>query len=390
MPYNKKQSGLGLGGPLNNLTTGAGSLYLTKALGGIEFYQWQHAEVIEIQLNPDRPENVGKLKFRTFNDSGKDSETLSWAFPLIPYLRAYPVLHEIVAVTEFNGIYYWLSPLNTLNLLNNNIQVNLTDASVEDSGPGNVNKYKESQSYGIPKSSDDNDTSPGETFKNQRLKIGILSPKEGDVIFEGRFANSIRLGNNPESNLPNIKISVRDLLEDFSMDSENLNEDSCIFITTDEILTFNPVGIPISEANSPPFEYNGKQIMITSDRLIFNAKLNEVLMFSNRSISFASNDNFSVDTDKQVMIRASQEAKIEALKIMLGNWEADEPLVLGNEWKTMMLTLIDVVLTHIHPSGTGPTGPIFGKEMNDTTNVKNSVINNEQLSDDNFTTKKNK
>ena len=159
MPYNKKQSGLGLGGPLNNLTTGASSLYLTKAYGGTEFYQWEKAEVIEIQLNPDRPENVGKLKFRTLNESGKDTEVLSWAYPLIPYVRAYPVLHEIVAVTTFDGIYYWLSPLNTLNLLNNNIQANLTEVNVDDSGPGNAGTYKESQSYGIPKSSKDNDTS---------------------------------------------------------------------------------------------------------------------------------------------------------------------------------------------------------------------------------------
>ncbi len=388
MGFRKTQIGLGLGGPLNTLTTGADSIYLTKAYGGTEFYQWEKAEVMEILLKPDRPENVGKLKFRTFDDSGKDTDVLSWAYPLIPYVRAYPVLHELVAITEFDGIFYWLSTLNTLNLLNNNIQANLTEVNVDDSGTGNAGTYKDSQSYGIPKSSDDNDISPGETFTNQRMKIGILGPNEGDFILEGRFAQSIRLGNNPESNLPNIKISVRDLLEDFAIDFEDLNKHSCIFITTDEILTFEPVSIPISDVNSPPFEYNGKQIMITSDRLIFSAKLNEIVMFSNKSISLASNDNFSVDTDKQFMIKASKEAKLEALKVMIGNWDADQPLVLGTEWKTMMLTLIDILLEHTHPTGTGPSGPMI--QLSKLQDVRASVDAGDQLSEDNFTTKKNK
>lgn len=414
MGVKKSQSGLGLGGQQPGLMTGAGSTFVSKTYGTSEFFQWEHAEVLEVELNPEKPENVGRVRFRTFNDSGKDSQTLSWAVPLIPYVRAYPILHEIVAITEFNGRHYWLSPLNTLNLLNNNIQANLTERIAEDTGPGSAEEYGDSQSYGIPHSSTEDAGSTGETFKNQRLKIGILSPEEGDVILEGRFNNSIRFGNNPESNLPNIKISVRNLLEEFQIDREDLNEDSCIFITTDEILTFDPVGIPISEENSPPFEYSGKQIMITSDRLIFNAKLNEILIFSNKSISLASNgnfsvdtdtqaiikakkeiklqtsDNFIVDTDKQMLVKAKDEMKLEAMKVMIGNWNADEPIVLGNKWKDMMITLINVVLEHVHPTGTGPTGPLMPPQLSNLTNLKTSVTNKDQLSDDNFSTKTNK
>ena len=131
------------------------------------------------------------------------------------------------------------------------------------------------------------------------------------------------------------------------------------------------------------------KIMITSDRLIFGAKLNEIVMFSNKSISLASKSNFSIDTEKQVMIRAAKEAKIEALKVMIGNWKADEPIVLGNEWKDMMLTLIDVILNHIHPTGTGPSGPLMPHQLSTLTNLKTSVENKEQLSDDNFSTKTN-
>jgi len=389
MGNQKFRSGLGLGDSRSSLATGASAKYTTKVFSNSEFFQWQKAEVTEIDLNPESAGFTGRIRFRTYDDRGKDKDYLPFALPLIPYLRTYPVLHEIVAITEFDGKYYWLSPLNSLGFLNNNIQANLTETAPYQSGETSTD-YKDSQAYGIPKSSDETGISYGKTFINNRFNVGILSPNEGDTILEGRFSNSIRLGNNPDTNLPNIKISVRDLLESFTLDKENLDEDSCIFITTDEILTFNPVGIEISDVNNPPHQYDGKQIMITSDRLIFGAKLNEILMFSNKSISFSSNENFSVDSGKQVMIKSAQEAKIEALKVMLGKWDADEPLVLGNKWKDAMITLIDVVLNHIHPTGTGPSGPLMPPQLADLNTLKTSVENKEQLSDDNFTTKKNK
>ena len=239
MPFRRTQSGQGLGGQSDELMTKGSSIFMTKSFGGSEFYQWEHAEVIEIELNPEKPENVGKVKFRTFNDSGKDISTLSWATPLIPYLRAYPVLHEIIAITEFNGRCYWLSPLNTLNLLNNNIQANLTERTAEDDGPGNAVEYEDSQEYGIPQSSTEDAGSTGETFKNQRLKVGILSPNEGDMIIEGRFNNSIRFGNNPESNLPNIKISVRNLLDDFNASTQTDLSIFNSFISILQIIIFS-------------------------------------------------------------------------------------------------------------------------------------------------------
>lgn len=382
------RGGLGLGDSRESLMTGQSSRLISKIFGQNEYFQWQKAEVIEVDLNPDLPEFVGRIKFRLYSEKGKTEEALQYALPLMPYIRSYPVIHEIVAITEFDGKFYWLSTLNTLGLLNNNTQPNLTAVnSIQNDNT--VNDYKTSQANGIPKSSAENEISYGENFKSNRFAVGPLSPEEGDLIFEGRFGQSIRLGNNRETNLPNIKISVRDLLEEYQIDKENLDDDSCIFITSDEMLSFTPIGVPISDVNNPPNEYNGKQIMITSDRLIFGAKLNEILMFSNKTISFASNDNFSVDTNKQFMLKAEQEAKFQALKIMIGNWNANEPLVLGNKWKDMMLLLIDILLNHIHPTGTGPSGPMMPPQQSDLRNLKSDVQNKKQLSDDNFTTKKN-
>lgn len=417
MGYKTGGSGLGLGG-LGGLSTVNSSILTTKTFGQSEYFQFEHAEVMSIDLNPEKPENVGRVQFRTVNKTGADTQSLDWAFPLVPYYRMYPVIGELIVVVDFGGRYYWLSILNALNMLNNNLQSNTTERNIKGE-QGNSSNYKEAQASGIATSESENDGSPGDTFINQRMKIGILSPNEGDTIIEGRYAHSIRLGNNPESNLPNIKISVRDLLERFAIDKEDLDKHSCIFITTDEILTFNPIGIPIKEVNNPPSEYNGKQILITSDRLIFSSKLNEILMFSNKTISFASLENFSVDTDKKIitnsksnteinteemlltssvkntnitskeqfLVQADKEAKITALKVMIGNMDANEPLVLGNKWKEIMEEILDILITHTHPTGTGPSGPPI--EASQLQSKKSSITQKNQLSDDNFTTKKN-
>lgn len=418
MAYKRGVSGLGLGN-FSGLSTYNSTIMTSQTFGASEYHQFEHAEVMAIDLNPEKPENVGRVQFRPVSKTGTDVDSLSWAFPLIPYYRMYPVIGELVIIVDFNGRYYWLGILNALNMLNNNLQSNVTERDIKTEIQGNATDYRESQASGIATSEDEKKGSPGETFINQRMKIGILSPNEGDTIIEGRYAQSIRLGNNPESNLPNIKISVRDLLDEFAIDKEDLDKHSCIFITTDEILTFNQIGIPIKDVNNPPSEYDGKQIFITSDRLIFGAKLNEILMFSNKTISLASLDNFSVDTDKKIitnaksnteinteemllttsvkntqltskeqfLVQADKEAKIKALKVMIGNLDANEPLVLGNKWKEIMEEILDILITHTHPTGTGPSGPPIQASQLQT--KKTSISQKNQLSDDNFTTKKN-
>ena len=394
MAYKQGNNGLGLGGHLGGINTYNNSIMTSKTFNESEYHQIEYAEVIAIDLNidglgkPSRPENVGRIKFRAMSTQGREETTLPWAFPMTPYYRMYPVIGEMVVIIEFDGRYYWMGILNAINMLNNNLQSNLSEWKVAQSNQSDAKDYKQSQASGIPTNEGDVTPSPGETFKNQRMKIGILSPNEGDTIIEGRFGHSIRLGNNPISNTPNIKISVRDLLETFAIDNEDLNKHSCVFITTDEILTFNAVGIPISNVNNPPSEYSGKQIYITSDRLIFSSKANEILMFSNKTISLASTDNFSVDTNKKVIVHSADNTEIntkkkfvtnstdntevnssammllsstkntvvKSPKIYLGADSASESVVLGNVLVGILKELLTALAAETHPTPSGPSG----------------------------------
>ena len=46
-----------------------------------------------------------------------------------------------------------------------------------------------------------------------------------------------------------------------------------------------------------PNTYQGNQVIINSDRLVFNAKKDAILLYSSGSIGFSSKGNFHFDTD---------------------------------------------------------------------------------------------
>ena len=45
-----------------------------------------------------------------------------------------------------------------------------------------------------------------------------------------------------------------------------------------------------------PGTYQGNQVIINSDRLLFNAKTDSILLFSDKAIGFSTNGSFHFDT----------------------------------------------------------------------------------------------
>ena len=80
-----------------------------------------------------------------------------------------------------------------------------------------------------------------------------------------------------------------------------------------------------------PDVYQGKQVIINSDRLLFNAKTDSILLFSNKVIGFSTNGSFHFDTSP------NEESKfvVNSPKIYLGLEYDDtlptQPAVLGEE-----------------------------------------------------------
>ena len=93
----------------------------------------------------------------------------------------------------------------------------------------------------------------------------------------------------------------------------------------------------------PPNNYIGKQVIINSDRLIFNAKDDSILLFSDKAIGFSTNGDFHFDTFNN----GTNKFIVNAPKIILGlrydNTYANEPSLLGNQTEIWLNELIDVI-----------------------------------------------
>ena len=54
----------------------------------------------------------------------------------------------------------------------------------------------------------------------------------------------------------------------------------------------------------PPAEYAGKQVLISSNRILFNARTDSVFLFSEKSVGISTNGTFNVDTGEDTIINS--------------------------------------------------------------------------------------
>ena len=92
-----------------------------------------------------------------------------------------------------------------------------------------------------------------------------------------------------------------------------------------------------------PGTYQGKQVIINSDRLLFNAKNDSILLFSDKAIGFSTNGSFHFDTS------TSNENKfvVNSPNIYLGlNDDGNfptEPAVLGNKTEETLEEILEII-----------------------------------------------
>ena len=96
----------------------------------------------------------------------------------------------------------------------------------------------------------------------------------------------------------------------------------------------------------PPAEYAGKQVLISSNRILFNARTDSVFMFSDKSVGISTNGTFNVDTAKDTIINSPA--------IYLG-LNAQEKMVLGDTLVSWMEEISQALLTHNHMHAQGNT-----------------------------------
>jgi len=141
--------------------------------------------------------------------------------------------------------------------------------------------------------------------------------------------------------------------------------------------------------------YQGKQVIIDSDRLLFNAQTDAILLYSNKAIGFSTQGSIHFDTSDQKETNDTSEASkfiVNSPNIYLGlktnNNLPTEPALLGNEfdeWANELLDMIDGLMddiiyniTYMAPNGlTGPAAnisePALRLRRKQVKNLRNNI-----------------
>lgn len=133
-----------------------------------------------------------------------------------------------------------------------------------------------------------------------------------------------------------------------------------------------------------PSQYKGEQIILSSGRIVFNAKYDSVMFFAKKALAFSSAGTFNIDSDDYTIINAP--------KIYLGllAHQEREPLLLGNKTNDLLIDLIESIKTFTDLIKTGggtpqalmaASGFLEGKARGIETILKNKQL----LSKQNFT-----
>ena len=237
-------------------------------------------------------------------------------YPLDPYSYTVPLLGEHVllfktisagATTSNTGasrIYYGSVIPARLSLLQNSVPGTIARAV--------TNNTRKSTSYaknsGTPTRNIVEEPKLGETFTDSAKPQLPVQPFEGDYLIQGRYGQSIRLGSSftgggsvydqlPQykgpANSPIMILRTPPLVEKRKVYGvESLNDDAAsIYLTSNQkIFGFKPAWPNLGiNAGGPPNAYRAPQVIISSDRLIFNAKNDSVFLIGKNNVNIVTN-----------------------------------------------------------------------------------------------------
>jgi hypothetical protein len=285
------------------------------------------------------------------------SPSLPIARPLTGNLKTLPLINEIVyilslpntdiATISSNSISYYINIVSLWNHPHHN-----AFPTTPNSLPPTQQKDYAQTTLGNVRRVTDQSTEIflGKTFK-ERSNIHPLLPFEGDVLEEGRWGNSIRIGStvkNTPNNWSTVGTDGDPILiirngqgtqteEGWIPTIENINNDeSSIYASSTQKIPLKASSVNYFsyKSNPPqsPDQYAGKQVIINSGRLVFNTTEDHILLSSKKSINLNAIDGVNIDTPSLT---------IQSGNVYLGSKNATEPILLGNKTIATLDTLIN-------------------------------------------------
>lgn len=86
-----------------------------------------------------------------------------------------------------------------------------------------------------------------------------------------------------------------------------------------------------------PSEYSEPQIILNSDRILFNAKKDSIFLFANKSIGLASKGTINFDIEEYLIVNSKKNY------LGLNSPDEQEPAVLGGQLKDFLDDLMDLL-----------------------------------------------
>tara|TARA_R110001592_G_scaffold59673_3_gene181179 strand:+ start:199 stop:1428 length:1230 start_codon:yes stop_codon:yes gene_type:complete len=308
--------------------------------------------------------SIGGVFFENikYPNPSKELDSGRFAKPLFPNIKNYPLKNEVIYVIQLSSTgveintndksYYYFQPINIWNSNHHNaIPDGINNSTLP---PSQKRDYQQTEAGSVRRVTDGGtDINLGDTFK-EKLNVKPLQPFEGDILYEGRWGQSMRFGST---------VNDSEIENDWSKTGENgdpltifrngqhdngkdpwipqvedINKDlSSIYLTSTQEIPIEASSAKYNSYETPPTlpqKFSGEQVIINSGRLLFNSKNDSILMSSKDTINLNSISSVNIDTPKTT---------IQSKNILLGNKNATEPIILGDKF----LSDLNALLTEI-------------------------------------------
>ena len=338
--------------------------------------------VLSIVLNETHPRfkelgewnGLGIVEYEEVNNP-LPSQSLPTARPLTGNNKNLPLINEIVYIIGFpdtdidsissNTADYYINIVSLWNHPHHNAYPTAPNTLP----PTQQKDYVQTEAGSIRRVTDQStEIFLGKTFV-ERSNIHPILPFEGDIISEGRWGNSIRIGSTVKNTPNNWSVTGsngdpililrngqgKQTEEGWVPTVEDINnDDSSIYLTSTQrvpLKASSTIYDSYQTAPSSPDQYSGKQVILNSGRLVFNSTQDHILLSSNQTIGFNAVSGFNFDTKSNFVVNAPT--------IKLGGKNATEPILKGDTTVQILTDLIDelykltIALQSVTPQG-GP------------------------------------
>lgn len=296
-----------------------------------------------------------------------DINNVKIAKPIFSNIKHYPLKNEIVYIIELPSTdinnnpedidYYYFPPINLWASNHHNALPN--EAFTQLLPDSQKRDYQQVEGGSIRKATDGNtEIDLGKTFK-EKLNIQPLQPYEGDIIYEGRWGQSIRFSStiNPSDNNWSNNSSNGEPIT--IINNGIYNNGKQPWFPTVEDINLSPSSIWLSSTQQLPLEassinyksytpknapedikqYNkGSQQIFNADRIVINAKKDHILLSARKSVGLNSENSVNID--------AKVETIINSPSIILGKGDRikSEPILLGDKTFDVINTILEEVI----------------------------------------------